>query len=114
MNIALIVIGASMLLFSTIAFIKDCRGNVSSSMGGNMFFSPLWLLGSALLSVGLFPLLGLSRWWSILSAAALYALSFPMRSLVERAACAPFKPEPSGFESFVRETEKKRKRTRGK
>jgi hypothetical protein len=108
MNIALIAVGASMLLFSVLAFIKDCRGNVSSSMGGNMFFSPLWLIGSALLSVGLFPQLGLSRWWSVLTAAALYALSFPLRSLLERAVCKPFEPEPSGFQSFVRETEKKR------
>jgi hypothetical protein len=96
--------GAGILAFSIVYFARDCRGNVSASMGGEMTFSTLWNLGWTLFFIGLLPIIGLSRFWAFAAVPVMLAISFPMRSGIQRRFCVPYKPEPTGFQKFVRKT----------
>ena len=96
--------GAGILVFSLVYFARDCRGNVSASMGGEMTFSTLWNLGWALLFIGILPLIGYSRLWTVAAVPIAFAISFPLRSGIQRRFCVPYKPEPTGFQKFIRKT----------
>ena len=100
------VLGGLVLMFCVVYLVRDCRGNVSASMGGEMTFGGLWMLGSILLSLGILLLLSRSLWWGTAAAPVLYLVSFPLRSFVQRRVCVPLDQSPTGFQRFVRKTER--------
>lgn len=109
LDLVLLIAGAGGIIAAGIYLYRDCRGSVSPSMGGEMMFSGIWLIGSLLFAIGLAPVVGISRWWAILAVPAMFGLSFPMRIAVQRMGCTPCVEEPSGFQKFVRETEREKK-----
>ncbi|MCP4675550.1 MAG: hypothetical protein GY854_08600 [Deltaproteobacteria bacterium] len=106
LNSALCVCGAGLAVYAIYYYRSDCSGSVSPSMGADMSFNGLWVPGVLLLSLGILPAVGVSRWWSVLAVVAGFALSFPVRRIIEGRVCVPYKPEPSGFQEFVRTIEK--------
>ena len=103
-----LTIGAALLLYSPFYYLRDCRGKVSPSMGGEMSFGVYWGVGAVLFALGVLPMAGLSRWWSIVGYGVGMAVSIPLRRLISKRCCAPGKTGPTGFQRFVCETEKKR------
>lgn len=101
--------GAAVIALSVFHFARDCRGNVSSTMGGEMTFSSLWNLGWTLFCIGLFPLSGISRLWTLAAVPVMFAVSFIVRSRIQRYICIPPERELNGFQKFIRKTESSRK-----
>ena len=106
MNWILSTIGFLFLFYSIFFYIRDCNGNVSSSMGGNMSFGVYWTIGAVLLSLGILPLIQFSRWWSIPACLLSMVISIPVRFVITKIFCVPHKPEPTGFQKFLKRTEK--------
>ncbi len=105
LGIIFIILGTVLVAYSIYYYMADCRGNVSASMGADMSFNAFWIPGLLLLSLGLFPHIGLSRWWTGASVVAGFALSFPVRKIIAAWVCVPYEPEPTGFQMFVRKVE---------
>ena len=104
-SLILLIAGAITITAATLYYIRDCRLSVSPSMGGEMTFSTVWNIGAMLLLLGLFPTMGLSRWWSLLWIPVFFGLSFPLRTIIERLMCHPYVEEPTGFQKFIRKVE---------
>ncbi len=106
MNWILSTIGFLLLFYSILFYIRDCKGNVSSTMGGDMSFGVYWAIGVVLLSLGILPVIQLSRWWSIPGCLLSMVISIPVRSIITKIFCVPHKSEPTGFQKFIKKTEK--------
>jgi len=106
MNWILATIGFLLLFYSILFYIKDCKGKVSSTMGGDMSFVVYWTIGAVLLSLGILPVIQLSRWWCILGSLLGMIISIPVRSLITKVFCVTHKPELTGFQKFIKKTEK--------
>lgn len=104
-DLILLIVGAVMLVLAILYFVRDCIGQVSCSMGGEMTFSSLWTASSVLFVLGLYPTMGFSRWWALLGIPLVYALSFPLRAAIQRRWCIPSKSEPTGFQKWVKKVE---------
>ena len=109
MSIVAIGVGVSFILLSVVLFAKDCRGQVSPSMGGEMTFSSLWLIGVLLAAVGVLLYLSYSLLLILLLVPVLFLLSFPIRTAIAHVICVPYVPPPTGFQTFVRRVEGKEK-----
>jgi len=101
----LILVGSAIVLYAVYFYCRDCKGNVSATMGGDMSFSAYWVFGTVPLLLGLFSKCGLSRWWTLAAIAPVYILSFPLRALISHLVCVPFQEEPTGFRKFIRKVE---------
>ncbi len=106
MNGILIGGGMGILLLAVVLYCLDCRGKPSGTMGGEMLLSALWTLGLIPALLGALPILNLSRWWTVLGLVGLYIASFPFRSLIQRTVCKPYRPEPTGFQKYIRNAER--------
>ena len=101
----LITLGGIVLVLCIVYYWRDCKGKPAATMGGEMSFSVFWTFGIILFLLGSLPLLGFSRWWTISSVPVMYIASFPLRNILQRCFCTPFKEDPTGFQQFVRKTE---------
>jgi hypothetical protein len=106
-GISITALGGLVLAFCVGYLVRDCRGNVSASMGGEMTFGGLWMIGAVLLSLGVLLLTTLSLWWGAVTVPVLYVASFPLRAFIQRRVCVPLDQSPTGFQRFVRKTETK-------
>ena len=103
----LIIIGLVVLLYSILFYARDCKGKVSSTMGGDMSFAVYWGSGSVFLSLGVLPIVEISRWWSIAGFLVGVMVLVPMRIVIMKMFCVAYKQEPSGFQKFIRKTDGK-------
>ena len=106
-DMILIVVGGLLVGWSIVFYYLDCKGKVTATTGGEISFSIYWLFGAVPLLLGLFPLCGLSRWWTLAAILPVYLLSFPLRTAISRLVCVPFLKEPTGFQKFIRKVESK-------
>ena len=106
MNWIIATVGFLLLFCSILFYIWDCKGNVSSTMGGDMSFGAYWTIGTVLFFLGILPLIQISRWWSILGCLLSMVISIPVRSIITKMFCVTHKPEPTGFQKFIKKTEK--------
>lgn len=81
---AVIGLGLVMLAAATALLWRDCVRDYGYTIGGEMMFSHLWILGSLVLSGGICWAAGISLWFCLIGAAALYALSMPYRRAIDR------------------------------
>lgn len=77
-------LGLVVLAAATALLWRDCVRDYGHTMGGEMVFSHLWILGSLMLSGGICWTTGISLWFCPIGAAALYALSIPYRTAIDR------------------------------
>ena len=82
-NIALIVIGTGLLLWSVYYYLCDCLNAPYTDMGTEMSFSHYWLFAMIMILLGTLPLLSLSRYWALLIIVPLYLLSIPARRMIK-------------------------------
>jgi len=98
--------GGLLLFYAVIFYIRDCKGKVSATMGGDMSFGVYWTIGALLFFIGILPVMQLSRWWSLPGCLLSIAVSIPVRFVLTKMFCVPHKPEPTGFQKFIRKTGK--------
>jgi hypothetical protein len=84
-----------------------CRAAAQSpyaDMGGQMFFSGQWLLGSIAIAAATGLLV---VWWAgLLAGIAVFALRWPAYRLCEGWLAEPLPPAKDGFKEFIKRTEK--------
>lgn len=71
-----------------------------------MSFGVYWTIGVVLLSLGILPVIQLSRWWSIPGCLLSMVISIPVRTVITKMFCVPYEPEPTEFQKFIKKTEK--------
>lgn len=99
--------GLALLPYAVRIYIVECKGRGFAGMGGEMSFGFYWSLGTVLSFLGILPMLGISRWWSVAGYLAGWGVAIPLREIVRRALAVPCAPQSTGFQRFIRKTEKK-------
>jgi len=104
-----LVAGVALLAYACRLLAADAKGGFEVSMGGAMFFSGVWMFGSAALAWSGTALLALPWWAGLIAFVALMLL----KSLIYRVIVALYlgsampPPQSGGFGEFVKRTEKK-------
>jgi ABC-type Fe3+ transport system permease subunit len=106
-GILITLLGSLVWTVCVVYLVSDCRGNVSASMGGEMTFRSLWMIGGLVLALGILLLWNCSLFWALLLSPLLHLISFPLGGAVQRCVCVPFEQPPTGFQQFIRRVEQR-------
>ena len=79
LNTGLLIISLLLYLYACKVLIDDARGGYSLTMGGEGYFSQLWIFASVLGVSGAVRLWHFSWWLFVPVVIVLYVLSFPVR-----------------------------------
>ena len=79
LTLGLLIAALVLYLYACRVLTQDARGGPYLTMGGEMYFSQLWIVASILTAVGAIRLFGLGYWLGVPGVIALYALSFAVR-----------------------------------
>jgi hypothetical protein len=103
----MLVVALGLLFYAWRVLAADARSGYDVTMGGAMYFSSIWTLGSVLASIGLVMVAGLTWWWGLVffvSLAVVKGLVYRVAVALNLGAEAPPLPK-NGFKEFIRKTE---------
>lgn len=107
----ILLIAVALFAYACRVLAADAKSGYDVTMGGQMYFSHLWLFGAVAGAAALTMLFALAWWWGIAIFIALYLVkSAAYRVIVALYLGAAAPPLPKdGFKEFIRRTEGKDK-----
>lgn len=99
-----LLVGVLLLAHACRVLAADARNGVGVTMGGEMWFGQLWMLGAIACAWSTTSLLALPWWAGLITFALLFLLkSLALRIIVALflATAMPEAPKPGGFNAFI-------------